>query len=241
MSTAVPDSPLEKRETLGDDIAGMGCFFVDPRGAAQRAFNKWFWVVPLIAVSIIAVVAGIIRLPIAQHAMETMPLPPNANPEQFQRGMEIGMKIQNIAIWCTPVIIVIFYLIYAVILFGMASILGVTAKFRWLLNVVAGCSLIQALASIASTLILKAKGEVSTMAELQPPLGLDIFLPEGTNKFLLALAGYFSIFEIWWLIMIVLVMSHAFRIGKGKAFGMVLPLVLLNIVFRLVGAIFTRT
>ncbi|MBV9406365.1 MAG: hypothetical protein JO211_13550 [Acidobacteriaceae bacterium] len=116
-----------------------------------------------------------------------------------------------------------------------------TAKFGWLLNVVAGCSLIQSLATLASALILKGKGEVSSMAELQPPLGLDIFLPEGTNRFLMALAGYFSLFEIWWLVIIVLVMSHAFRISKGKAFGMVLPLVLLDIVFRMVGAIFTRT
>jgi hypothetical protein len=109
-----------------------------------------------------------------------------------------------------------------------------------LFNLVAGCSLIQMLAAIASLVVLKAKGEASTMAELNPPLGLDIFLPEGTNKYLMGVLGFFSIFEIWWAVMMVLTLSVAFRISKGKAFAIILPLLLLGLVFRLAGAMFQR-
>jgi len=79
---------------------------------------------------------------------------------------------------------------------------------------VAGCGLIQALAAIAALIVLKGKGEVSTREELRPALGLDIFLPEGTNKFLSAFLGYFSVFEIWWIVMMVLIFAAAFRVSN---------------------------
>jgi hypothetical protein len=94
------------------------------------------------------------------------------------------------------------------------------------------------LAALAGLTVLKAKGEASTMAELNPPLGLDIFLSAGANKYLTAIVGFFSLFEIWWAVMMVLILSAAFRISRGKAFAIVLPLLLLGLVFRLAGAMF---
>ena len=241
MSTVVPELPAEQRETVGDDLAGMGSFFIDPEGAAKRVPHKWFWVGPLIILSIISIVAGLLRLPMTEHVLETMPMPANSTPEQFQRGVQLSLTIQHIVVWLVPLIVVIVDVVTAAILLAMSSILALNAKFRSLFNLVAGCSLIQGVAAIASVAILKAKGEVSTVAELQPPLGLDIFMPEGSNKYLTALLASFSIFEIWWLVMMVLVFSRAFRVSKAKAFIAVLPLVVLGVIFRLVGAAFTRT
>ncbi len=239
MSTAVPELPLEN-ESFASDLAGMPSFFIDPAGAAKRVFTKWFWVGPLVLFSIVSLIVAYMMLPITQHVMETMPVPANASPEQFQRGLELGMKIQRISMWFAPVFAAVIFAVQALILFAMCSVLTVNAKFRWLFNLIAGCSLIQMLAAIASIVILKAKGEVTSMAELRPAMGLDIFLPEGTNKFAVAFLGYFTVFEIWWIVMLVLVMSHAFRITKGKAFGAVLPLILLSIVLRLGVAIFAK-
>lgn len=241
MSTMVPELPAERHESFIDDLAGMGNFLIDPTGAAKRVFSKWFWVGPLIIVSAIAIVAGYIRMPITQHVMETMPLPANANPEQFQRGMELSMKLQSIFIWCAPIATAALFAIDALILLATSSVVSVTAKFLWLFNLVAGCSLIQGLAAIASVVILRAKGDISTLAELQPPLGLDIFMPEGANKYAVAFLGYFSLFEIWWIVMMVLIFSKAFRVSKGKAFGIVLPLILLSLILRVVFAALQRT
>jgi hypothetical protein len=70
------------------------------------------------------------------------------------------------------------------------------------------------------------------MAELRPALGLDIFLSEGTNKDATAFLGFFSIFEIWWIVMMALIFSTAFRVSKGKAFAAILPLVIVSILLR---------
>jgi hypothetical protein len=239
MSTFVPDLPLEPGESFTDDLAGMGSFFIDPEGAAKRAFNKWFWVGPLIVVSIVAIVTQMVRLPITQQVMETMPLPNGVTQTQWDKQMQVSLMVQHIAVWCSPILVVVFYAFQAVVLFAMCSILTVNAKFRTLFNIVAGCSLIATLESIASVIVLKMKAPVSTMAELKPPLGLDIFLSEGSNKFLMGFLSYFTVFNIWWIIMMVLVLATAFRISKGKAFAIVLPLIVLGLALIMVGAMFT--
>ncbi len=237
MSTLTPELPDGQRESIGDDLAGMGSFYIDPSGAARRVHHKWFWVGPLILVSIASLIAGLIRLPIIEHAMESMQMPGNASPEQ----LATIMKWQRLLVWFAPVGAALVYAFDALILFATGSALGVNAKFRPYFNLVAGLSLISLLALIASTIVLKTKQEITTMAELQPALGLDIFMPEGSNKYLTAFLGYFSVFEIWWAVMAVLIVSHAFRVSKGKAFSVVAPLILLGIVFRVAVAGLQRT
>jgi hypothetical protein len=240
MATIVPELPGEQPESFGSDLAGMGSFFIDPTGAAKYLFRKWFWLGPLVLVGVISLVTYYLTLPMIQHVLEVTPPPANTPPEQYQKGMEIGMMIQRIVAILMPVWIAAIYAVSALILFAMCSVLSVNAKFLWLFNLLAGCSLIQLLGAIAGFVILKVKGEVSTMAELRPPLGLDIFMPESANKYAVALLGYFSVFEIWWIVMMVLVFSAAFRVSKGKAFAVILPLIILSLLFRVVGAAFQR-
>ncbi len=240
MATFVPEIPADGPGGFLSDLAGMGDFFISPSSAAKHVFKKWFWVGPLVVFSIVSFIAAMIMMPMMQHVMEIAPLPANSTPEQYQKGMEIGLMFQKVLAYCAPVTLAIFFALQALILLAMSAALGIGAKFRALFNVVAGCSLIQVLSAIAALVILKAKGEISTMAELRPALGFDIFLPEGANKYLGAVLGYFSVFEIWWIVMMVLVISAAFRVPKGKAFAAVVPLILLSICFRLIGAVFAR-
>ncbi len=240
MATLVPEMPANEPGGFLNDLAGIGDFFISPGSAAKHVFRKWFWVGPLALFSIVSFIAALIMIPMVQHVMEVAPLPANTTPEQYQKGMQIGLLFQKVLAYCAPVTIAIFFAVQALILLAMSAVLGINAKFRALFNVVAGCSVIQVLSAIAALIIVKAKGELSTMAELRPALGLDIFLPEGSNKYLGAILGYFSIFEIWWIVMMILVISAAFRVPRGKAFVAVLPLILLSICFRLIGAVFAR-
>jgi hypothetical protein len=56
----------------------------------------------------------------------------------------------------------------------------------------------------------------------------------------MAFLGYFTIFELWWIVMMVLVFSAAFRVSKGKAFAAVLPLVAVSILLRIGSAAFQK-
>jgi hypothetical protein len=239
MATTVPGSSA-RSETFANDLAGMGSFLIDPPGAARRVFHKWFWIGPLVVFSIVSMVASYLMLPMVQHVLEVSPIPAGSSPEQYQSGMDVAMTIQRVSMYFSPAIVAVILALQALAIWATCSVLTIDVKFRWLFNLVAGCSLIQVLASIASLAILKGKGEISTMAELRPALGLDIFLPEGTNKYATAFLGYFSIFEIWWIVMMVLVFSTAFRVSKGKALAAVLPLIMVSILLRIGAAAFQR-
>ncbi|MGC2661238.1 MAG: YIP1 family protein [Bryobacteraceae bacterium] len=240
MATSVPDLPAPHSESFFDDFVGMFNFFMDPRAAARRLPSKWFWVAPVILMSIMAIVAGIMMQPIVRHVLEVTPAPASVPPEQYQRSMAIGIKIAQIGVFLAPLGVLATVAIDALVLFATCSVMSVKASFRSLFNLSAGTSLITTLAALATAAVLVGKGEVSTQAELRPPLGLDIFMPETTSKYLLAFVGYFSVFEIWWMVMTTLIISVAFKVDKAKAFIVILPLTLLGLLARIGAAAFQR-
>jgi len=240
MATFAPELPVTPRESFASDLAGMGSFFLDPAGAAKRVHTKWFWLGPLIVFSIVSGIASYLMMPLMQHVLEIAPLPEGASPEQYQKGIQMTLLFMRIFMYAAPVYCLIIYACEAGILAGASAVMGIKAKFGQLFNLVAGCSLIPLLGAIAALVIVKARGDISTTAELKPAMGLDIFLGEGTNKFLVAFLGYFTVFELWWIVMMVLVFSAAFAVKKGKAFAAILPLIVLSIVFKLLGAAFQR-
>lgn len=240
MATFAPELPANPPSGFASDLAGMWNFLLDPEGAAKRVHSRWFWVGPVIVFSVVSAIASYLLMPIVQHVLSVAPLPEGTSPEQYQKGIEMSLMIQRIFMWFMPVYALAIFAAQAGILLGGSVVMGVRAKFGQLFNLVAGASLIQVVAGIASVIVMKAKGDVSTFAELRPAMGLDIFLPEGANKYLTALVGYFSVFEIWWIVMLVLVFAAAFAVKKSKALMVVTPLVLLSILYKVATAAFQR-
>jgi hypothetical protein len=241
MATVASNLPSGERETFGSDIAGMFSFFFDPQGAARRLDRKFFWVLPIVVVSVLTGLYTFVSGPMVIHFMETAPAPANVSPEQYAQQIRFTGILYKFLPLITPIMVVVFDLIMAGLLVATSSMLAVRVRFLQLLNLVAGCGIISSLQMIAWVIILKAKNDISSLADLKPPLGLDIILPAGTNKFLLAVLGYFSIFQIWWIVMAILIYSVGFRTTKGKAAGAILPVVAVSLLFVLVGAIFQKT
>jgi Yip1-like protein len=241
MATIASNLPSGEHETFASDLAGVFSFLMDPTGAARRLDRKWFWITPLLILSIASAIYTFVSGPMVAHFLETSPIPPNVTPEQYAQQMRMSAMIYRVLPLLMPVMIVVVALIQAAVLLATSSMLAVRARFLQLFNLIAGCSIISTLQMLAWVLILTAKREISNMTDLKPPLGLDIILPQGTNKFLLATLSYFSIFQIWWIVMAMLVYSVAFRTTKGKAAGAVLPMILLGLILTLVGAIFQKT
>jgi len=233
-------APAEPQGSFAGDLLGMFNFYIDPQASAKLITHTWFWVGPLIVISVILLVTGLQLLPVVQHVMENTPPPQGATPEQYQRGIEIGLMVQRVVAFLSPIVIAIITAIVAAVLLGTCAVMQIKAKFIWLFNLLMGAGLISALERIAAVAIIKLKGEINTMAELQPPLGLDIFLPETTNKYLMALVGFFSVFQIWYIVMLVLIFAAAFKVSKGKAFAAVCPILILTLLLKMMGAVFQR-
>jgi hypothetical protein len=221
------------------DFGGMFNFLIDPGGAAKRLPRKFFWIAPLIVVSIIYLVCGISNFPLVQQAMMNQPPPPNVPPEQFQKSMQVGLMIQKAGLYVSPLIFIIISAISALIVFATASVIDLKARFIELFNLMAGLSIIGALQIIATTTIIHMKGEPSSLADLQPALGLDIFAPVAMNKVAVAFLGFFNVFEIWQIVMAAAIVAAFYRVGRVKAAVAVAPLFLLVLILKLVGGYFS--
>jgi hypothetical protein len=231
MSTTPAYLPPQESEGFGSDLAGMFAFFIDPAAAARRLPRRWFWVAPFAVVIVVSVIAGFLLEPIIRQASALMPMRPGATPAEHQRAIDIGIAAQRVF---TPISISVMILIESLIVYGTALAFSIKARFGEFLNLLAGCSLISVvLTYVANTIILRSKGEVSSVADLTPPLGLDLFLPSDANRVLLGFLGYFSIFQLWWMVMMILIVSAAFRVSKGKALVIVAPLILLSLIMRI--------
>ena len=219
------------------NFSGMFNFLMDPGGAAKRLPRKFFWIAPLVLVSIVFMVCGFMNLPLVQQAILNQP-PPTANPERFEKGMQMALTFQKIGIYLSPLILLIISALSGLIVLATASVVGLRARFLEIFNLMAGLSLIGALKVIATTMILHLRGEPSSLADLKPPLGLDILAPAGMNKVAVAFLGFCNIFEIWEFVMAVAIIAVFYRSGVGRAVISVVPLFLIALVLSLLGAFF---
>ncbi len=132
--------------------------------------------------------------------------------------------------------VILFLLLFAWLVSVMGSVAGLRAKFRDVFSLMAACGLIQSLQTVASYIVLHAKGdEVTTAEQLTPAFGLDIFL-QNIHGALFALVNFFSIFEIWYLIVLTFALAYLAKSSKGKAFFAITPAWLLALVIRMVQA-----
>lgn len=223
--------------TAKDDLIGLLNVFVDPASTAKQLHHKWFWVWPVLITSIVFLIVGFLLLPITLHVMEVDP----ATASRMGQIRDTVEKTQKIAVGFTPVFIVVKLLLLAGILMVTCTVMNIRANFRVLFNLVAACSLISMLQYIAAYIVLRAKtDDLTALHQLSPPFGLDIFLSENTSKVLLTIANFFSIFEIYYLIMLALCLAYLTGISKGKAFVAITPIWIFSLLFSVVASFIRR-
>jgi hypothetical protein len=158
----------------------------------------------------------------------------NTPVEQAERARNIAHMIYQLLPVATPVFVILFTLFFAWLVSAMGSMAGLRAKFRDIFSLMAACGLIPALQVIASYIVLHAKGdEITSQEQLQPPFGIDIFLQD-IHGALFALVNFFSIFEIWYLIVLTFALAYLGRASKGKAFFAATPAWVLPLVIRVI-------
>ncbi len=226
---------------MGADIAAVLNMFLDPASAVKRIDSKWIWVFPLALLGIISAAIGWLTIPITMQLMVRNATDASQR-EAMQRSLPMIETFSKVGVFASPVIVVILTLLIAALLLVACQVMGIPAKFKELFNLISMASIIKAVNALAAFLVIKLKGdEIQTMQDLSPPFGLDIFLPDGTGKVLLAAVNFFSIFQIWYLIAIAIGLAAFTKISKGKAFAAITPIWIFPLIFVIGGAFFRRT
>jgi hypothetical protein len=123
--------------------------------------------------------------------------------------------------------------VWAGLLAAACAVMDIKASFLSLFTLVAHCGLINSIQAIAQYLTLSMKrDEIQSLKQLVPHFGLDLLLSDAANKQLAAALGYFSIFQIWYLIVLALGLAFLAGIPKGKAFAAITPVWLVGLLMR---------
>jgi len=232
--------PQEPVAGLGDGIVGMLSAYFDPATAAKKIAMRWFWIYPLIVICIAVTVQGIMMQPyapgITAHALQERGISGDA----LQNQMAISLKVQRVIVYIVPVFVALMMALSAWLISVAGSIVDVRTKFRNLYGLVTAVSMIYVLQIIATLIVLRTKSpdDVTTRQDLQPPFGLDIFLHD-LPKALQGVVGFFSIFQIWMIVMLVLIYSALTRTSKGKAFFATSPAWIVPLIFAVLGSLFS--
>jgi Yip1 domain len=234
----IQEPKQEQKLSVADGFLGMFNAFVDPAGLAKRVPAPLSWLWPLITLIVIYVVFGYLMLPytlaVVDLAISQRIKEQNVPLEQAQRAADVAHKIYQFLPVATPVIFVLFLLLFAWLVSAMASMAGVRAKFRDIFALMAACQLIQVLQTIAIYIVVRAKGdEITSQEQLTPPFGLDIFL-QNIHGALYGLVNFFSIFEIWYLVVLTFGLAYLGKSSKGKAFFAITPAWVLTLIIRMV-------
>jgi len=228
----------EQKLSVGDGFIGMLNAFVDPAGLAKRVPAPLSWLWPVITLCVIYLVFGYLMLPYTLAVVDLRLSQQNISAEQAERARNLTHTVTQFSFLATPVIIIGLLALFAWLVTVTGSIAGVRAKFRNVFSLMAACALIPALQYIATYIVVHAKGdEITSQEQLTPPFGLDIFL-QNIHGALFGLVNFFSIFEIWYLIVLTFALAYLSKSTKGKAFFAITPAWVVPLLLRVVTAMF---
>jgi hypothetical protein len=232
----------EQKLGVGDGIVGMLNVFVDPAGTAKRVPAPLSWLWPVITLSIIYLVFGYLMLPytlaVVDLRINQQITQQNAPVEQAERARSITHAVTQFSFLATPLIIIGLLAVFAWLVSAMGSMAGLRTKFRNIFSLMSACALIPALQYIATYIVVHAKGdEITSQEQLTPPFGIDIFF-QNIHGALFGLVNFFSIFEIWYLIVLTFGLAALGKSSKGKAFFAITPAWVLPLLLRVVTAMF---
>jgi len=235
-----PQQQQAEQPGISSGIVGMLSVFIDPGRTAKGVTAKFAWLWPLITLAVVYMVFGYLMLPytiqVVNARIDQALAQQGAPPERAETVRNITLMFTRAAFLFTPLIIIGFLALFAWLVLVTGSMVGLRAKFREVFALMSACSLIPALQYIAAYVVVRAKGdEITSQEQLTPPFGADIFFPD-IHGGLLALLNFFSIFEIWYLIVFTIGLAALAKTSKGKAFAAITPAWVLPLLLRVIQA-----
>ena len=188
---------------------------LEPTAVFERVREKPKFLAPFLVVCVLQIVIGAINLPFTQAAKHAMAASRPAAPA----GAPDPAKFAAIGLIFVPVGLVIAYVISAGLLWILTSVISGEAKFLSLLSVTTYASITGVLLAAAGVVVLRLRGidNVTSMADLQPALGLDLLVPEA-GKFLTAVLKSINPFTIWGLVLTAIGVTVTHKTGKGTGY-----------------------
>lgn len=206
-----------------------------PTEVFERLREKPVWFVPALALSVLITILNYLALPFRMASMapqlaKAAAQNPNA-PAQIE-------KIQQIAVFASPIFVLLLLLVVAGVLWLLVMLLaGGDGKYKTLLSVATYTALPSLLLQVAGLVVLKMKGveSVSSPLDLQPPLGLNLIAPN-VSGFLSGILAGINPFTIWGMVLTAIGIHVTHKTSKGSAYTVAIVAMLLGVLLGGAGA-----
>jgi|GEM_PF-2179666 len=195
---------------------GLIDVFVNPAALFGRLRDKPDWLIPLLVGAAVLLVVQYVMHPYAARA--TLSLINDSMPPQAAQSIrESANKPVGWTIIFQPLGYAVMCLIGAGVLTGLAAMFTAAGKFKQIFSMFAFAKLVTIPAMALSLLVVVLRGvdSVNSMMDILWTLGPAMFVTE--NKLLFNILTQFSLFEVWYVILLVIGVEKVTGAKRGTA------------------------
>ncbi len=224
-------------EVKGGFFASLVDIFIDPIKVFRRIDGGLAWWKAYIVVSIITIILGWLNMPMQRRAMELGA--ENMSEEQVQAMLENMERFGWMGLIIAPIGILVIYLIIAGITHLVINIISMSSNFKKTLSLISFCGLIGMVEQIIKHVIIRFRGieSIQSMSDLKVSFGLAALFPE-LEGFWFAFLESLSIFQIWYLVLLLFGIATIFKIDLKKSAIPVLVNWLISLLVLYVSSLF---
>ena len=188
----------------------------EPSAVFGRVAEKPKFVAPFIGIAIIAIVLAYLQLPYSQAATASKIAELAA---QNPQAAVNAQKFAGIGIVFAPIAYGVILVIVATVLWVLTAIFGGEGKWGTLLSIATYSSITAVLLQAVGLVVLMMKGveSVTSPADLQPALGLNLLAP-GTKGFLGAFLAGINPFGLWGMVLNAIGIQVTHKTSKQTAY-----------------------
>lgn len=220
-------------KTLNALLAILNIFVRPAETVRLTKGNKlaWFWPIVLGGFAL-----GVYNHTLPRATMQALRNEPPAGMDAAKLdalvgNMEVLSRFTTIS---SPMLYAVMILLGAVLTFAMCVILQANVRFPDLYNFMAHVGLINSLQTLCLVAVLRGKGPGIGPKDLTPSFGLDVFLAEDVSKFVRGVAGFFTVFTVWHIVVLVVGFAALTGVSKGRAFLATAPSWLVGLLYAVV-------
>ncbi len=211
--------PIVDQSSGGSAFGDVFKVLYEPGAVFERVRARPSFFAPFLAIIAVQCVLFFINLPYLKVAIQAQMA---AQPAAASRGAPGTGMLVAFGLVGLIVVLGIIFVITGLLLWAFSSILGGgDAKFSTMLSVGTYSAVPAAmLLGIIGTIVLHLQGSsgLTSTADLQPALGLDLLSP-GTRGFLGAVLKAINPFSIWGLVLTAIGVSTTQRVSKGTGYA----------------------
>lgn len=204
-----------------------------PEKAFLNEFSGPSFLVPLCVLSLLGIGISVLQSPIQIEWMRFQLEAAGTTGEQVKSSLDMMNKSSVISLLLTPALLFLRWLLLALMIWLTAAVFLDSLTYKKVLTIVAYSYLpILARDAVTCLILLARSDEVLRHADgMTVALGLNLLFPSMPLPWS-ALAGSINLFEIWFVILLVVGISKTARTTPRRALGIVLPTWIVAVVLQ---------